>query len=74
MSNGRYAANDLDLIADGIRDQTITLHGELMHNHHFEGEVTMLSAQISACVSLADYLRRDAARLRRLELSNTSGE
>lgn len=75
MGAGRYASTDLELIADEIRDQAITLHAEMIHNKpHFESEVTMLSAQISASVALADFLRRDAARLRRLEISNASVE
>lgn len=74
METGRYTATDLDLTADEIRDQAITMHGELMHNKPHLEEAQMLAAAISASVALADFLHKDAARLRRIELSNTGSE
>lgn len=70
----RYSSIDLDLIANEVRDQAVALHGELTHSHHYEGEREALSAQLGAFVALADFLRRDAARLRRLEIGNTDVE
>lgn len=74
MDTGRYSAADLDLTADEIRDQAITLHGELMHNKPHQEEAGVLAAMIGASVALADFLHKDAARLRRIELSNTGSE
>jgi len=61
----RYAADELDQIADDERDKTITLAHEIGKTA-YQDEKIALAAEIRARISLAQFCRRDATRMRQL--------
>lgn len=74
MSAQRYTPDELDEIADEMRDHAITIATKLVTPDRDPSYVVADGARVSAQIALADFLRRDAQFLRRTRTTTRKGD